>query len=217
MTDDRSHLVRPKTRGKNPTFRSTKADENSSKNDRVPLNNIDLDNVNGNNNDSTEKALNKDPDILVLHVDTSSETKDEEDSFSDLPENSEIMFDTRGLKTTPTSPPPSSSGPKCPEKPTHPPRTSSLNTLSDPKMDQTPIDPNRNDAFAAPGGGLWNPTRVPGLPRVEDDHTEQPVTPRPPLSPISRPSNPMTSRPMTSRHVKPKRKKENRRKGFVML
>ena len=206
MTDERSHLVRPKTRGKYPTFRSTKADENSSKNDRFPLNNIDLDNANGNNNDNTEKALNKDPDILVLHTDTSSETKDEEDSFSDLPENSEILFDTRGLKTTPTSPPPSSSGPKRTEKPTPPPRTSSLNTLSDPKMDQTPIDPKRNDAFAAPGR-LWNPTRVPGLPRVEDDHTEQPVTPRPPLSPINRPSRPLTSRPKTSRHVKPQRKK----------
>ena len=208
ITDDTSRLVRPKTRGKYPTSRITKADENPSKNDRFPMNNFDLDNVNGNNNDNTEKALNKEPDILVLHADASSETKDEEDSFSDLPENGEILFDPRGLKTTPTSPPPNSYGPKRPDKPAPPPRTSSLNTLSDPKLDHTPIDSDRNDA----PGRLWNPTRTPGLPEVEDDHAEQSVTPRAPLSPINRPS-----RPMTSRYGRSKKKKEKRRKGFMML
>ena len=116
--DDKSHLVEPKSKGKHT---KSKSEPNPSKHDSFPLltmnnlNNSDLDNFNENDKDSPEKAINKEPDILIL--DGSNEPNNNDNNFNDLPEKKEISFDPRMLRTTSNSPPPTLSREKKPAKP----------------------------------------------------------------------------------------------------
>ena len=209
--DDKLHLIRPKTRGKYPKSKSelnsTGPNDNSSKPDSYPLltmnnlNNSDLDNTNGN---SPEKTINKEPDSLVL--DAPNDSNDNDNNFSELPEKKEILFDPGTLRTTSNSPPQRQTRPT---KPPPPPRTSSLNTLS-PTTNPSQNDSHKNNDFAPPGH-LWNPPRVSGLPRIEDDGVEQTLSASASLPPIQ------ITRPATCKGTRPKKKKEKRRRGFMML